>query len=256
VTDRRRHYSILARTAALVVLADLASKELAARFLADGPFTLTSWLSLHLTHNQFGAYGLSFGPYTWEINLALTALAVCVVLPVGGELGRIDRGAPIGLGLIAGAALGNLASLLLSKAGVPDFIAFQASSYGVVFNVADVAAYAGLALLVKTGFRLVAEMRSTLQPGLRKSPEMAPRVPVMLVLHDREIERDVYQEITPVRALRADTGRPLGAPDLPIDVIQAGKEAKVLPFPQPSHVSAQEMLRLPDPGRGEAPPLT
>jgi hypothetical protein len=111
-------------------------------------------------HNDGTAFGLTAGAYTWQLNLALTLAAIALMLPVARELSRIDSTAPRALGLITGGAFGNLASIIVAPPGVVDFIAVAVSAHSeFVLNVADVAAYVGLAMLVRTGFLIVAEMR-------------------------------------------------------------------------------------------------
>ena len=151
----------VSRIAALVAVGDLAAKAVAARLWAAESFRLTSFLSLSLVQNHDGAFGWSAGAYTWQLNLALTLAAVAFVIPVTRELSRIDPEAPVALGLILGGALGNLASLIAPPAGVGDFIALQVNpGHSVVLNVADLAAYAGLALILRTGFRIAGALLS------------------------------------------------------------------------------------------------
>lgn len=111
-------------------------------------------------HNDAGAFGLSAGAYTWQLNLALTLAAVIFIIPVTRDLTHIDRRAPTALGLIVGGALGNLASLLVPPRGVMDFISLNWSpGHSLVLNIADVAAYAGLAMILRTGLIIAAALR-------------------------------------------------------------------------------------------------
>jgi lipoprotein signal peptidase len=150
VSDRR-HLVQLSRIALLVAALDLGSKAVAKRFLEHEPATFTSTLQLAVVHNSAGAFGWSAGIYTWQLNLALTLAAIVFMIPVTRDLARVDGSAPRALGLIVGGALGNLASLVTSPAGVIDFIALNFESWGIALNVADVAAYVGLAMIVRTG---------------------------------------------------------------------------------------------------------
>jgi lipoprotein signal peptidase len=145
----------LARLALLVAAGDLVSKFAAERLWSSDSLHVTRWLSLTVVQNHGGAFGLSAGPYTWQLNLALTVAALLVVVPVTRDLTELDPKAPVALGLIAGGALGNLVSLLAPPAGVGDFIAIHWSQGGsLVLNLADLAAYCGLALILRTGFRI------------------------------------------------------------------------------------------------------
>lgn len=149
----------LSRIALLVAIADLLSKALASTLWTERALHLTNWLSLAVVQNYGGAFGLSAGAYTWQLNLALTLAAIVFVIPVTKDLTRVDPQAPMALGLIVGGALGNLVSLLAPPAGVGDFIAIHWSpSHGLVLNLADIAAYGGLAMILRTGFRIAGEL--------------------------------------------------------------------------------------------------
>jgi lipoprotein signal peptidase len=143
-----------------VVVVDLGTKAWAQSQLGTEPVWILPWLHLQLVHNLGGAFGWSAGAYTWQLNLALTLCAVVFVFPVARDLSRVDRSAPRALGLILGGALGNLASLVAPPAGVLDFLAVQwQPGHSVVLNVADLAAYLGLALITRTGLRIAGAIR-------------------------------------------------------------------------------------------------
>jgi lipoprotein signal peptidase len=145
----------LLRVTALVAAGDAITKSCAAAWLA-GRTHPGSWIGLYLVHNDQGAFGLSLGAYTWQVNLALTLGAIALVVPVCRALDSVDGRAPEALGLIAGGALGNLLSLVLSPFGVLDFISVRTGAgSAIVLNAADIGAYAGLAMLVRTTWRLV-----------------------------------------------------------------------------------------------------
>lgn len=159
-----RHLSILAGFAIGVAAVDWLTKAWAAQAAVAEPIAITNWLRLNVVHNDGTAFGLSAGAYTWQINLLLTIGTIALMLPVSRDLARIDSTAPRALGLITGGALGNLGSLIVSPKGVVDFIAIAVSHRSeFVINVADVAAYLGLAMLVRTGFLIVAEMRHSVR---------------------------------------------------------------------------------------------
>lgn len=161
----------LSRIALFVAAGDLLTKALASALWSSQALNVTSWLSLAVMQNYGGAFGLSAGAYTWQLNLALTLAAIVFVIPVTRDLERVDAASPIALGLIVGGALGNLVSLLAPPAGVGDFIAVHwSATHGLVFNVADLAAYAGLAMILRTGFRIA----SVLVTQARERPADAP----------------------------------------------------------------------------------
>jgi lipoprotein signal peptidase len=135
-------------------MADLGSKQIAFAALAahGAPVPLVGHtLRLAAVLNDQSAFGVSLGPYTWEINVVLTFLGLVLSVVLCPALAVIDCWAPIMLGLIAGAATGNVVSLFASPGGVPDFIAVNTGhGHELVFNLADVAAIAGVVLLART----------------------------------------------------------------------------------------------------------
>jgi len=157
--NEQRHLTILSRIALLVAVGDLATKAAAKAWLSGDATSFASWLHFAVVHNDQGAFGWSAGAYTWQLNLALTLAAVVFMIPVTRDLARVDPSAPRALGLIVGGAVGNLASLITSPKGVVDFIAIDFERAGVVLNVADVAAYAGLAMMLRTGALVVSALR-------------------------------------------------------------------------------------------------
>jgi lipoprotein signal peptidase len=188
VTETNRHLGVLARIALLVAAGDWLTKAVAARFIGNEALVFSERLRFAVVHNDAGAFGLSAGPYTWQLNLALTLAAIVLMIPVARDLSRIDAAAPRALGLIVGGAVGNLASLILSPAGVVDFIAINFGAHsGLVLNVADLAAYVGLAMMTRTAFLIVAEMRRTVRPN--RVPQVSHWVTVARrAFVDREVK--------------------------------------------------------------------
>lgn len=163
------HLTQLARIALLVTIGDLATKAAAMQFLSGDATSFARWLRFAVVHNDAGAFGWSVGAYTWQVNVALTLAAIVLAVLVSRALPRVDPSAPRALGLIIGGALGNFASLVTSPYGVVDFIELDFPTLGVALNVADVAAYAGLAMIVRTGALLVvALLRDTSVRELRR----------------------------------------------------------------------------------------
>lgn len=152
-TARARDLIPFARVALLVVAGDLASKNLAVSMLSGDETSLGGIghaVRLAVVHNDRSAFGVTLGDHTWSINVALTVVAVLLAVAACRSLAALDTLAPSALGLIAGAALGNLVSLLTTPAGVVDFLAFDyGSGHEIVANFADLAAYAGVALTLR-----------------------------------------------------------------------------------------------------------
>ncbi len=193
-----RHMTQLAQLALLVAAVDLTTKYAAVAVLSGAPVEVTDWLSLAVVHNDKGVFGLSLGAYTRQLNLALTLCAIAMIVPVGRDLERIDRWAPTTLGLILGGALGNLTSLILSARGVVDFIAIRTGeASAVVMNVADIAAYTGLALLLRTTFLLVGAIRREQRPVPAGPVRMRD---LTLVRFDRQVTIPIAADGTADRA--------------------------------------------------------
>ena len=101
-----------------------------------------------LVYNPGAAFGLNLGPWSREIFLVLTVVALVI-------LGRLYRGTRsedvlrvVALGLVCGGAVGNLIDRVRSPIGVVDFmdIGFRDWRWPT-FNVADIAVSTGAFLL-------------------------------------------------------------------------------------------------------------
>jgi lipoprotein signal peptidase len=213
----------LARVATLVALGDLLTKQVAVLWVGSLEPRVTGVVRFGVVHNDKGAFGLTAGNYTFELSLALTLAALVLIVPVARDLARIDDRSSSALGLIAGGAIGNLASLLLSPAGVVDFIAVQrADGAGIVLNVADVAAYAGVVMLMRTTAMVIAAIRRnrhetvTADVGQRRTAALARFADLELV---RVVARD--------DALAADTRVDEAAPGTSVHRPAADREVKL-----------------------------
>jgi lipoprotein signal peptidase len=131
---------------ALVVYADLVTKRLAIAAWSVESYPLVGRLvEIGVVYNRLGAFSTSFGRHTWAINVAGTVLAVLLAMATCSRLAHLDEVAPVTMGLIAGAGLGNLTSLMSSRDGVPDFLAISGEGGRmIVMNLADVAAMLGI----------------------------------------------------------------------------------------------------------------
>jgi signal peptidase II len=138
-----RALPLLLVTAAIVVAADQATKSVALRWLSDGPVDLLGeWLTLRLTFNSGGAFGLLQGqPYLFLVSSLLVAV---VILVWARNLEHPGWAVP--LGLILGGGLGNVADRLFRPfdGHVVDFV-----DVGLwpVFNLADSSIVVGVCLL-------------------------------------------------------------------------------------------------------------
>ncbi len=185
-----RNLTPLLRVALLVAIGDLLTKQMAVMMLSGNDAVYASWLRLTLVHNDAGAFGLSLGAHAFAINVIIKTGAILLMIVASRDLARIDPEAPVALGFIVGAALGNLASLLVHPAGVVDFIAIAAGDgRELVLNAADIAAYVGLAMLGRTAWRVFSAARSPARAVI--SERLAGRPIALRLMGDREIVRSI-----------------------------------------------------------------
>jgi signal peptidase II len=172
MTDRlpdRRFFGFLA--AALSV--DLVTKFAAGSYLGEQFIPLSQRFALLLIYNTGSAGGYSLGPATWYLNVFVTLLAIVAIAVIARDLGKLHRLGAIALGLIAGGACGNLASMLTGPAGVADFLAVHLAGNTVVFNFADVALWSGALMLVPVVTFLVRAIRADRRAQRRVAPTRA-----------------------------------------------------------------------------------
>lgn len=148
----RRPLLLLAALAGLVLVADVVSKSVAVRALADrGPVELIPGvLDLQLTRNSGAAFSVGTGA-----TLVFTLIAVGVVVAVVLSARRLrSHGWALVLGGLLGGALGNLTDRVFRSPGllrgeVVDWIHLH---HWPVFNLADSAiVIAGIAAVVLSG---------------------------------------------------------------------------------------------------------
>jgi signal peptidase II len=143
---------IAAAVAVLVVAIDQATKHWALSALDDGDIDLFWTLRLNLTFNSGASFSVGSG------RGGLIALLGLVALVIGfrSVLRWPGRLAPVGLGFIAGGALGNLVDRAFRNGDgvlggrVVDFIDVQ---WWPVFNVADICIFVGGGLLIIASLR-------------------------------------------------------------------------------------------------------
>jgi signal peptidase II len=143
-----RHRGTFAAAAGLVVALDQLTKQWALSALADGPIDLVGSLRLKLVFNDRAAFSLGGGGNTTVIAVVGVAV-VAVIVRMGLRADR--RQWALGLGIVLGGALGNLSDRALRDGEgflggrVVDMVDLQ---WWPVFNLADVALWVGIGVLV------------------------------------------------------------------------------------------------------------
>ena len=162
--------------AALVYVADQASKYFAVKLLIGGGVAVAPFVHLTLAYNTGAAFGFLNSASGWQnmLFIGVAFAAVVVILLMVRRLGVNDTQVAIGLMLVLGGAAGNVTDRLLYSY-VIDFIdVFYLSDGSLcfwpfdfsggrchwpVFNVADSAITIGAILLVLDALGLGARTR-------------------------------------------------------------------------------------------------
>ena len=134
--------------ALVVVAADQVTKSLAVSRLSSGPIHLIGPFALQLAYNTGIAFSIGTG-LTVPI-IVIVALTVAVLAWFGRTVP--NTGAAVGVGMILGGAVGNLADRLLRghNGAVVDFFR---SGFWPTFNLADAAVVCGCIVLVLARWR-------------------------------------------------------------------------------------------------------
>ncbi|HVF52781.1 MAG TPA: signal peptidase II [Actinomycetota bacterium] len=161
---RRPLYLRLALVACAVIVLDQYTKHLALERLADGPVDIGSWLSLRLSFNPGGAFGVLSGAPGFFLAATLVIAAVIVWWAWTAP----SPSWAIPLGLILGGGLGNATDRLFRSTDgmVVDFIDLH---WWPIFNVADSAIVCGVTLLLIDSYR-----RDRRERNERGAPEEEP----------------------------------------------------------------------------------
>ena len=134
-----------------VVVTDFATKALAVAMLVPQHVpreVLGEWARLTLVHNPGAAFGVSAGPYSRQIFLLLTVVALLVLSKLYRMTAPGDRLRVVALGLVCGGAVGSLIDRVRSPIGVVDFLDIGFRDWRwPTFNVADMAVSSGAFLL-------------------------------------------------------------------------------------------------------------
>jgi signal peptidase II len=151
--------------AALLVLADQLTKQIATRALADGPVHVVGGLHLQLYRN-FAGPGGNWAGHTVLISIFTVLAAIGLIVAITRV--RLDRLTAVALGLFLGGALGNGLDRLFRgpgplRGGVVDWLA--PSAHGGSMNLADLALNAAVVLLIAGALLSLLHHKKAAAPG-------------------------------------------------------------------------------------------
>jgi signal peptidase II len=155
-----RHRGTFAAAAAVVVVLDQLTKHWALAALSDGPVDLVGSLRLNLVFNDSAAFSLGGGNTTVIALIGVVLVGVLVTMGLRAE----RRAWALGLGILLGGALGNLADRAFRDGDgflggrVVDMVDLQ---WWPVFNLADVALWVGIGTLALASWRQPPEVDSS-----------------------------------------------------------------------------------------------
>ncbi|TQC50391.1 signal peptidase II [Rhodococcus sp. WS4] len=145
---RHQRRLLLFAIAGVVLATDLLTKILAVAYIEPGRpvWLIGDIVSLRLVRNPGAAFSMATG-MTWLLTLVAVGVVIGVV-----RIGRTLRSPwwALGLGLVLGGALGNLADRFFRAPGVMQghVVDFVSVGWWPVFNVADSGIVCGAILLV------------------------------------------------------------------------------------------------------------
>jgi len=124
--------------------------------------TAVSFAAIDLVHKSVAAADFHHARTPFVAVVIGTVIAALVVL-----VPRVpSNAAACGAGIACGGALGNLVSLFAWSQGVPDPLVVAGSMHGVAFNLADLFAIAGDALLLSAVILHGIRHRATLRESV------------------------------------------------------------------------------------------
>jgi signal peptidase II len=128
--------------AIVVVVADQVSKSLAVSRLSSAPVNLFGPFKLELTYNT----GVSFGLATGFVRPIIVIVVVILVVVLWFGRAVPNTMAAVGVGMIVGGALGNLADRVF-RAHHGAVVDFLYSGFWPTFNIADASIVCGVVVL-------------------------------------------------------------------------------------------------------------
>jgi lipoprotein signal peptidase len=173
----------LAAIASVVFVVDFSTKQWALRHFSPTAASVADGWHLAVFNNTHLGWGLGSSESALPLTLVLTVAIAALVFQIYRPLVAVDPGATSMLGLLLGSGAANLADALIPPHGVVDFIAYTSSNGATTsFNVADVALAIGLALSIRSMWRIVLAMRGRTFAQRRRSTPVRTGA---LVMRDR-----------------------------------------------------------------------
>ena len=176
MSGRGRRVLFWGLVAGIIVL-DVVTKSIAETALAPQGVpreVVGDWLRLRLVYNTGAAFGISLGPYSRWLFLALAIVALVILGRLYRQTPDHDRFRVASIGLVCAGAIGNVIDRIRHPMGVVDFIDIGVGMHRwPTFNVADMAVSVGAFMLA---WSLWAEDRArarTASTGVSSSAERA-----------------------------------------------------------------------------------
>jgi signal peptidase II len=150
MTPRGRQVLLWGLIVSILVL-DVVTKAVAEVALAPRGVpreVIGEWVRLTLVYNTGAAFGISLGPYSRWLFLALALVALVILGRLYRQTPEHDRFRITSIGLVCAGAIGNVIDRIRHPMGVVDFIDIGVGMHRwPTFNVADMAVSVGAFML-------------------------------------------------------------------------------------------------------------
>jgi signal peptidase II len=134
-----------------IIVLDVVTKAIAEASLAPRGVpreVIGDWLRLTLVYNTGAAFGISLGPYSRWLFLALAIVALVILARLYRQTPDTDWFRIASIGLVCAGAIGNVIDRIRHPMGVVDFIDIGIGVHRwPTFNVADMAVSIGAFML-------------------------------------------------------------------------------------------------------------
>jgi signal peptidase II len=134
-----------------IIVLDVVTKAVAETSLAPRGVpreVIGDWVRLTLVYNTGAAFGISLGPYSRWLFLALAIVALVILGRLYRQTPDHDRFRIASIGLVCAGAIGNVIDRIRHPMGVVDFIDIGVGMHRwPTFNIADMAVSVGAFML-------------------------------------------------------------------------------------------------------------